>query len=69
MKQVCEHHNEYAYKVERLLTRMDRIELGIVALLAGLVIQLWMLWDLPGQVRQDRRHDKIVSEANAEDRT
>ena len=68
MKHVCEHHNEYVYKVERLLTRMDRLELGIVALLAGLVIQLWMLWDLPGQVRQDRRHDKIVSEANAEDR-
>jgi len=68
MKQICEHHNELAYKVNRLLTRMDRIELGIVARLAGLVVQLWLLWDLPGQVRQDRRHDKIVSEANAEDR-
>jgi hypothetical protein len=65
MKQVCEHHNEYAYKVERLLTRMDRIELGIVALLAGLVIQLWMLWDLPGQVQQDRRRD-VVAPAHAE---
>lgn len=62
---VCEHHNEYAYKVDRLNTRMDRIELGIVALLFGLVLQLWMLWDLPGQVQQDRRRD-IVQPANAE---
>lgn len=65
MQKVCEHHNEYAYKVDRLNTRMDRIELGIVALLFGLVLQLWMLWDLPGQVRQDRQRD-IVTPAHAE---
>ena len=46
--------------------RMDRIELGIVALLIGLLVQLWMLWDLPGKVQTDRRHDKIVSDAHAE---
>lgn len=65
---VCEHHSGYAYKVDRLNTRMDRIELGIVALLAGLVIQLWMLWDLPGKVQTNRKQDQIISNANAEER-
>jgi hypothetical protein len=64
----CEHHGEYVYKVNRLCTRMDRIELGIVALLAGLVIQLWMLWDLPGKVQGDRQQEQIINNANAESR-
>ncbi len=67
-RNVCEHHSEIAYRVERLSTRMDRIELGIVALLFGLMVQLWLLWDLPGQIQDDRRHDKIVSDAQAEGR-
>lgn len=64
-KNVCEHHSEIAYRVERLSVRMDRIELGIVALLAGLVVQLWLLWDLPGQIQNDRRRD-VVPPAHAE---
>lgn len=49
--------------------RMDRIELGIVALLAGLVVQLWMLWDLPGQIQTDRRDDatSVVAPAHADE--
>jgi hypothetical protein len=65
-QKTCEYHGEIAYKVNRLLYRMDRIEMGIVALLLGLVAQLWMLWDLPGQVQSDRRRDRVVSDASAE---
>jgi hypothetical protein len=50
---------------------MDRIEVGIVSLLIGLVIQLWMLWDLPGQIQKNRRDDaissKIIADAHAQD--
>jgi len=48
--------------------RIDRLEIGIVALLFGLVAQLWMLWDLPGQIQADRRSDKVISDASAEER-
>ena len=67
-KQFCENHSQIAFQVERLTMRMDRIEVGIVAILLALVVNLWMLWDLPGQIQQDRRRDKIVSDANAETR-
>jgi len=47
--------------------RMDRIELGIITILAGLVVQLWLLLDMPGKIRQDRREDTIIHSAHAED--
>lgn len=70
MTKYCDQHSEFVYRLERLSTRMDRIEMGIVALLAGLVIQLWMLWDLPGQIQTDRREDApgLVAPAHAEGR-
>ena len=64
---VCEHHGELAYKVERLNVRMDRLELGIVGCLFMLVTALFMLWDLPGQIK-DGRANEIVKSAQAEGR-
>jgi len=45
---------------------MDRLELGIVAVLAALVVQMWMLWDLPGQIERRESHS-ITPPALAEE--
>jgi len=63
----CSHHSEIAYRVERLSVRMDRIEMGIVGVLFLLVAQLWMLYDLPGKIQDDRRSDKVISDAHADE--
>ena len=65
-RQFCEQHSQIAFQVERLTMRMDRLELGIVAVLAALVVQMWMLWDLPGQIERRESHS-ITPPALAEE--
>jgi len=60
----CSQHSQVTFQLERLTMRMDRIELGIVAVLIALLVQVWMLWDLPGQIKDGQRY--AISPAHAE---
>ena len=66
MTEKCPHHEAIAHRTSALESKIARIEMGIVLTLCGIIGQLWLLWDLPGQIRADRAKE-IVATANAEE--
>ena len=53
----CPHHESVAFRIQRLESRMDRIEIGIfsaaIALLITVGTLLVQVWQLPERIRQD----------------